>query len=237
MAGLAVWEAVGRLWAIRFLPPCSAVLEAAVRMVRSGEIGASLLHSLGNLALGFSLAVSVGIPAGIALGRSRAAADAFGPVLIAMLASPKLLFLPLLYAVFGVSRDAQVAIIFLSAVFVIAAHAQSGVRTVDQRMVEMARAFCASPRQLFWKVVLPGSLPLALAGVRLGMGRAVAGMISGEMFITVYGLGATLRLHGDRFDSTGVFAVLLVVAAVAVGCTGAVGAVERRLMRWTGPVG
>jgi NitT/TauT family transport system permease protein len=99
----------------------------------------------------------------------------------------------------------------------------------------MALVFGANRRQLFWKVLLPGSLPLTLAGVRLGMGRAVAGMITGEMFITLSGLGAQLRTYGNRFDAASVFAILLVVVAVALVCSLAVRRVERRLTRWAGP--
>jgi NitT/TauT family transport system permease protein len=67
------------------------------------------------------------------------------------------------------------------------------------------------------------------------MGRAVTGMITGEMFITLIGLGARLRAYGNRFDAAGVFAILLIVVAVALICSHAVRHVERRLTRWTGP--
>jgi NitT/TauT family transport system permease protein len=168
------------------------------------------------------------------MGRSRRVECALDAVLVGMLASPKLLFIPVLYAFFGVSRNAQIAVIFLSGVFVIAANTMSAIQTVDRTLVEMARAFGASRRQLFWKVLLPGSLPLTMAGLRLGMGRSITGMITGEMFITMFGLGAELRRYGSRFDAAAVFAILLVVVAVALVCIQGVRAAERRLMRWAG---
>lgn len=235
LAGLVAWELSGRVWAIPFLPPFSTVLQTAVRMTLAGQIVGNLLFSLGNLALGYSLAVLCGVGVGLVTGRYRKAEYAVGPVLLAMLASPKLLFVPVLYSMFGVSRNAQVAVIFLSAVFIIIANTMSAVRTVDPETVQMARAFGATPRQLFVKVLLPGSLPLTMAGLRLGMGRAVAGMITGEMFITLFGLGAQLRTYGNRFDAASVFAILLFVVIVALICTNTVGLIERRLTRWTGP--
>jgi NitT/TauT family transport system permease protein len=233
--GLAAWEVCGRAWDIPFLPPVSTVLLTAARLAVEGEIAADLVNSLRNLALGYGLAVCVGVTAGLVMGRYRKAEYALGPVLAAMLASPKLLFVPVLYAAFGVSRSALVAVIFLSAVFIITANTMSGLRTVDRSIVEMALVFGASRRQLFARVLLPGSLPLTMAGLRLGMGRAVAGMITGEMFITLVGLGAKLRLHGNRFDSATVFAILLVVALVALTCTGLMRAAERRLTHWADP--
>jgi len=235
LAGLALWEIAARLWTIQFLPPFSTVVQTAVRMTLAGQIVGNLGFSLGNLAVGYGLALVVGIGVGLGAGRYRKIEYALDPILAGMLASPKLLFVPVLYVMFGVSRGAQIAVIFLSAVFIIAANTMSGVRTVDAATVQMALVFGASRRQLFWKVLLPGSLPLTMAGVRLGMGRAVAGMITGEMFITLSGLGAQLRTYGNRFDAAGVFAILLVVVAVALVCSRGVRHVERRLTRWAEP--
>jgi NitT/TauT family transport system permease protein len=235
LGGVALWEIAGRLWAIPFLPPFSTVLQTAVRLTLAGQIGGNLLFSVGNLALGYTMAVFCGVGIGLVAGRYWKAASLLDPVLAGMLASPKLLFVPVLYALFGVSRNAQIAVIFLSAVFIIISNTMSAVRTVDPAAVQMALAFGANQRQLFWKILLPGSLPLTMAGLRLGMGRAVAGMITGEMFITVFGLGAQLRAYGTRFDAASVFAILMIVVAVALICINAVRHIERRLTRWTGP--
>ena len=237
LAGLAVWEGVSRIWAIPFLPPFSTVLRTAVGMALEGEVLRDLAFSLGNLALGYGLAVCCGIGAGLMMGRHRKVAYALDPLVTVMLASPKLLFVPVLYALFGVSRSAQIAVVFLSAVFIIVANTASAVRTVDPAAVQMALSFGASRRQLFWKVLLPGSLPLTMAGLRLGMGRAVAGMITGEMFITVFGLGARLHTYGNRFDAASVFAILLFVVAVALICGQAVRLAEQHFTRWTTQTG
>jgi NitT/TauT family transport system permease protein len=126
-----------------------------------------------------------------------------------------------------------VSIVFLSAVLIIVVSTKSGIRNVDKGCVEMAQAFGANERQIFWRVLLPGALPLTMAGLRLGMVRAVKGMISGEMFIALLGLGALLRRHGNRFESERVFAILLVVVGVALACSAIVGTIERRIVGWT----
>ena len=107
-----------------------------------------------------------------------------------------------------------------------------GIQTVDPGLVEMAGAFGASERQLFLKVLLPGALPLTMAGLRLAIGHAVRGMITAEMLVALFGLGALLRTYGGRFDAERLFAVLLVVIGAALVCTYAVKAVERRMTRW-----
>ncbi len=234
-AGIILWEVVGRFLQLNFLPPFSRVLGTTFSMIQSGQILPPLAASLAALAVGYGLAVSSGIGLGLLMGRYRKIEYIFDPYINVFLATPKIALVPILFALFGVHRSVQVAVVFLSAFFIIVVNTMSAVRTVDATYVEMARSFGARESQLFWKVLLPGSLPLTMAGVRLGMGRAVKGMINGEMFIALFGLGALLRKYGSRFDAERVFAVLLVVVAVALVCTSLVRVVERRLTRWTEP--
>jgi NitT/TauT family transport system permease protein len=204
-------------------------------MIAGGEILRYLAASLGALVLGYGLAVAAGVTVGLLMGRYRRVEYVLDPYVNALLATPKIVLVPLLFALFGMSRSVQVAIVFLSAFFVIVINTMSAIRSVDSAYLEMARSFGASERQVFAKVLLPGSLPLTMAGLRLGMGRGVKGMINGEMFIVVFGLGGLLRTYGSRFDAEKVFAILLVVVGVALVCTSAVQAVERRATRWTEP--
>jgi NitT/TauT family transport system permease protein len=235
LVGVGVWELVGRLWQINFLPPFSSVLRASVSMIVSGQILGYLAASLVGLVVGYGLAAACGVTLGLLMGRYRKVEYLFDLYLNAFLAAPKIVFVPVLFALFGVSRTVQIAVVFLSAFFIIVVNTMSAIRTVDATYVEMARSFGAKERQLFLKILLPGALPLTMAGLRLGMGRAVKGMINGEMFIAIFGLGALLRTYSSRFDAEKVFAILLVVIVVALVCTSAVQYVERRVTRWMEP--
>jgi NitT/TauT family transport system permease protein len=235
LAGALAWEAVGQAWDISFLPPFSRVLAAAVEMTLSGQIVGNLALSLAGLAAGYALAVAAGVSVGALMGRYRKVEHALDPFLTGLLAAPKLVFVPVLYVFFGVGRGTQVAVVFLSAVFVIMLNTMNAIRTVDNSYVEMARSFGAQGRQLFWKVLLPGALPLTLAGLRIGIGRAVRGMINGEMYIALFGLGALLRRYGGQFNAEKVFAILLVVVLVALACSALFRAFERRLTHWAEP--
>ena len=231
--GVLAWEVLGRLLNYSFLPPFSNVLRATHELVTSGQILGYLAASLVSLVVGYALAVSSGVTLGLMAGRYRWVEHVIEPYITGFLATPKIVFIPILFARFGVGRGTQVAFVFLSAFSIIVINTMGGLRGVDANCVEMARAFGASERQIFWKVLLPGALPLTMAGLRLAVGRAVKGMVKGEMFIALFGLGALLRKYGSRFDSAKVFAIVLMVVCVALICTFAVRTVERRLTRWT----
>jgi ABC-type nitrate/sulfonate/bicarbonate transport system permease component len=233
LAGAAVWEVAGRALHYSFLPPFSNVLLAAARLIASGQVLGYLASSLLALLIGYALAVVSGVTLGVLMGRYRRVEYAFDMYIYALLATPKIALVPVLFAIFGVSRTVQIAVVFLSSFFIIVVSTMGAIRTVDATYVEMARSFGAKERQLFWKVLLPATLPLTMAGLRLGMGRAVRGMINGEMFIAVFGLGGLLRLYASQFDAEKVFAILLVVISVALICSSIVQAVERRVTRWT----
>ncbi len=235
LVGAAIWELAGRALHFSFLPPLSRVLSAALDLIASGQIAGHLAASLVSLVVGYGLAVAGGVTLGLLLGRYRWVELVVAPYVNAFLAAPKLVFVPILYTFFGLGRGVQVAVIFLNAFFIIVVNTAAGIRAVDASFIEMARVFGANEGQLFRKVLLPGALPLTMAGLRLGIGRAVKGMISGEMIITLFGLGALLRKYGSRFDSARVFAVLLVVVGVALLCTLLIQSLERRVTAWMEP--
>lgn len=236
LAGAVAWEVAGHILQYSFLPPFSHVVRAAGAMTVSGQIPGYLAVSLVSLAVGYGLAIVSGVTLGLLMGRYRSVEYVFDPYVSAFFASPKIVLVPILYALFGISRATQVAIVFLSAFFIIAINTKGGIHSVDETYVEMARSFGAREHQIFSKILLPGALPLILAGLRLGMGRAVKGMVTGEMYIAVFGLGGLLRTYGNRFDSEKVFAILLVVVGVALACSFAVQTIERRLINWTDTV-
>jgi NitT/TauT family transport system permease protein len=232
LAGLAVWEIAGRTLGFPFLPPFSTVLSAGLDLIRSPEVRRHLGVSLISLAVGFGLAAGLGLPVGALMGRFRKVEYFFDVYLHAFLATPSLIYIPILFALFGVGRGTQAAVVFLYAFFVIVANTMVGVRAGDPALTEVARSFGAGERQVFFRVILPGALPLVMAGLRLGMARAMKGMVNGEMFIALMGLGALVRTYGGRFDAVHVLGVLLLIVVVAVLGVGLIQALERRLTRW-----
>ena len=229
------WEVGGRLVRFPFLPPLSAVLAALWQLTVDGEILGNLAPSLLSLLLGYALATGLGMTLGALMARHPVLDRLLDGYLSAMLAAPNLIFVPVLAALLGVGRPTQVAVVFLYAFFPVTATTAAAFRLADGALVEMARAFGAGARQLFWKVLVPSSTPMILAGLRIGMVRAVKGMIAGEMLVAMSGLGALARIYGSRFDAERALAVLLVIVAVAVGAAGMVQTLERRRVNWMYP--
>jgi NitT/TauT family transport system permease protein len=226
------WEVGGRLVRFPFLPPLSAVLAALWQLTVDGEILDSLAQSLISLVVGYALAAGLGLALGALMARHSLLERVLDTYVSAMLAAPNLVFVPILAALLGAGRPTQVAVVFLYAFFLVTATTTAAIRMADGALVDMARSFGAADLQLFRKVLVPASAPMILAGLRIGMVRAVKGMIGGEMLIAVSGLGALARTYGSRFDAERALAVLLVIVVVALGGAGLVQALERRLVGW-----
>jgi NitT/TauT family transport system permease protein len=230
--GAVAWEIGSRLAQIPFVPSLGDIARAIWRMTLTGEIARSLGGTIQVLAVGYGAAVVTGVPAGLLMGRYRLLAYVFDPYLDALLAVPSVLLVPIFFGLFGLSRTTQAASVFLYAFVVIVFMTRSGLATLDRSYVEMARAFGASERQIFRQVLLPGALPTIMAGLQLGIGRAVRGTINAEMLIGAFGLGALVRTYGGRFDAASVFALLAIVVGLALAANRAVHLLDRRLTRW-----
>lgn len=232
--GIVIWELLGHLWNQPFFPPFSAVLVRLGELTADGRILGNLANSLLNLAFGFGLSATVGIGVGMLMGAYRKVEMALDFYVYALLTAPSLVFAPLFFSMFGAanSRLSIIAVIVMYSLFIIIVNTTAAIRNVDRALVEMGRAYCANERQLFLKIILPAATPLIMAGLRLGVGRAVKGMINGEMFIAIVGLGAVVTSSGKRFDAAGVLAVLLVIIIVAMLAVKIVQLVDTRLTSW-----
>jgi NitT/TauT family transport system permease protein len=232
LGGALLWEAVGRGLRLAWLPPLSQVLADLQLLIAGGEILANLAASLQALAVGFTLSLVVGLVLGLLMGRYRRVEQAFEVYVNMLLVAPSMIFVPIFFAVFGLSDATRVAVIFTYTVFVIIINTTTGIRTVDPALVEMARSFGASERKILLRILLPGALPLVFAGIRLGMGRAIKGMVNSEMFITFIGLGALAERYGAQFQSSKVFAIALVVLFVALVANWIIQRLDDALTHW-----
>lgn len=234
LVGALAWEVIGRVADVPYFPPLSAVLVRLVELTLDGQIIGNLASSLVNLAIGFSISIVFGILIGMAMGAYRKVEMALDFYVFALLTAPTLVLAPLFFAIFGSSnpRPTIIGVIILYAIFIIIVNTTAGIRSVPAPLVEMGRSYCANDRQLFLRIILPAATPLIMAGIRLGMGRAVKGMINGEMFIAIVGLGAVVKKAGIRFDSEAVLAVLILIIVVALILTKLVQIVDQRLTGW-----
>jgi len=228
----AIWEIAGRSGNAHLLPPLSKVATTWIHLLVSGDLLRALAVSFQALALGFALSVVLGVPLGLLMGRYRRL-DAFLELyMTALLAVPMISFIPFLVIAFGLGLHSRVWIVFLFAFVIIAINTAAGVRNVDPTLTEMARSFGARESELFVKVILPAALPMIMAGIRLGMGRAVLGMVTGEMILAAVGFGAMLMTFSASFNSSALFATLLTIVLLAVALLAAIQYLDRRLTPW-----
>ena len=231
-AGMLVWELIARAWNVVFFPPFSTVVARLVELTLDGKIVESLLGSLTNLIIGFAISVVFGVGLGMLMGAYRKVDMALDVYVYAMLTAPSLVFAPIFFAIFGLGRASILGVVIMYSVFIIIINTVAAIRTVPIGLIEMGRSYCATERQLFFKVILPAALPMIFAGLRLGMGRAVKGTINGEMFITAVGLGAVVISAGRRFDAATVLAVLLVIIIVALVGVKVIQLIDARMTSW-----
>lgn len=232
IAGILLWEIIGRALQFPFFPPISDVVAAWLEILGTGELINELLTSLRGLFIGYSLAVVLGLTVGTLMGRFRKVEYFFNPFIDINLSTPTLVYIPVLFALFGVSNLTVIVIVFMYSFFIIVVNTVTGIKKADPSLLEMGRSFGASERQLFRKIMVWDALPLIMAGVRIGMSRAVKGMINGELFIALVGLGARLKYYSGSFNIEKVLAMLLTIIVVAVFLTAVVQAIDRRLTGW-----
>ena len=225
--GLA-WEAAARNTVTLLLPTATGTLVAAARLTVSGEFWQALWISNQALLAGFPVACAAGVLLGLALGRSRTLARWLEVHLHILLVLPMTAVIPLIVIAFGFGLRSRAIVIFAFAFPIIAVTVQAGLETVDARLIAMARAFCATERQIWWHVLLPAALPAVTTGVRLGLARGITGMVAVEITLIAVGLGQLLLQFRDNFDAASLYATVFIVMAEAVVLMRLAAAVERR---------
>lgn len=232
LVGAIAWEVVGRALDVSVFPPLSAVLERLAELITDGTILSYLATSLTNLAIGFSVSLVFGLTLGLLMGVYRRVEMALDIYVRAMLTAPSLVFAPIFFTLFGLDRITIVGVIVLYSTFIIVLNTAEAVKGAPRSLVEMARCYGAGDRFVMRRVIVPAALPLIMAGVRLGAGRAVKGMINGEMFVAVVGLGGVVMTAGRNFDAETVLAVMMLVVVLAFVVVWLVERVDQRLTSW-----
>jgi NitT/TauT family transport system permease protein len=235
---LVVWEAVVRLgWANPFfISQPSAVALSLIQSARSGELWRHLAVSLREFGIGYGASVVIGVLAGALAGRFRTVEYVLDPFLWFLYSAPLIAFYPIFVLWFGLGMPTVIVITFLLSVTQITANTLRGIQGVNPALLRAARSFGATERDLLWKVVLPASVPMVIAGLRLGIGRALMGVVVGELFGATAGLGFSIAYYGALLKTTDMIASLVVIVVLGVLCTQTLSAVEARFSSWrTGP--
>ena len=188
--------------------------------------------SLMEFSAGLALALLIGAPLGVLLGWYGRLRAMFDPLLTAVYATPRVAFVPLLILWLGIGVQSKIAVVFLGAVFPILINISAGLRSLDETLVRCARAFGANNRQLFVTVALPSSLPFLVAGMKLAIGRALVGVIIGELVASNAGVGHMMSVAGATFQTDKVFVGVILLAGFGWTTTALIGWLEARFNAW-----
>jgi sulfonate transport system permease protein len=233
LAFLAAWEIAPRLGIVdaTYTSQPSRVIAASLEIVPSGRFLHDVGVSLWEFAVGFSLAIGVGVPLGLLLGRFAVLRYLLDPPIMAIYATPHLALLPIIVVWLGIGMQSKIAVAFLGGVIPIVVNSMAGVRGVERSWVTAARSFCAGEWDVFVKVILPASLPGVIMGIRLGVSRAVMGVVVAEMYQSQAGIGSEIMRYGSEFRTDYLLFNVLLVSVFGFTATWAVRALEERL--WT----
>ncbi len=234
-AGLAIlggWEVLGRsINPLLFAPP-SAVARAAVEVIASGELWRYLSVSLKVFAIGMSLGTLAGVLLGVAMARFRVLDLSLEPFVIALYSTPMVALIPLLVIWMGFGDRAKATVIFLFALFPILLNTYQGVRSVEPKLLEVARSFRSSERALWMDIVLPSSLPFIVAGIRLALGRALVGMVVADLYTAVSGVGYLIARYAQTMQTDRLLVPVVTLSLLGVTLVQGLRWLERRMAPW-----
>src|SRR5262244_602383 len=237
---LIIWELVGNVFQWinpMFMSSPSLIFKAAVQLFVSGEIYHDLYVSGIEFLGGYFLAVAVAIPFGIMVGWYKRMSYIFDPFINAMNATPRVALLPLVIIWLGIGILSKVGIIFLGAVFSILINTRDGVKTTPVNLLNAARSFGASEWMVFKTVVVPSTIPFILTGLRLAVGRALVGVLVGELYAATAGIGFMITVAGATFQTDKVFVGVLIFALSGMIGMELLTKLERRFDKWRPQVG
>jgi ABC-type nitrate/sulfonate/bicarbonate transport system permease component len=231
---LAIWQAMWSAGKISplFMSGPSAIAKRFHDDLLHGNLLNDLAYSGKNFAIGFILAVVAGVLLGVIVGWYKRVEMLAGPFLNALYATPRVAMVPLIIIWFGIGMWSKVFIVFISAFFPVLVNTIGGIRAIDRDLLRAARAFCASDRQIFTTVAIPGAVPFILTGIRQGVALGLIGVVVGEMFGGSQGIGFMVAYGGQTFATDTLFVGVLIIAFAGIVLTSLAEQLEKRFSRW-----
>ena len=233
---MSVWEIVGRLTNPLFFAPVSDIVAEFVKAMLDPRqrLLYGFLESLSLLVPGFVIGSLCGVAIGVLMGRRDFAFQLLDPYVNVLYNTPRVVLIPIFMLWLGTGNAMKIMVVVLAAIFPVIVNTMIGVRDVSAQLTEPARSFRASESQLLRKVVLPSALPFIIAGVKLGLGRALTTVVVAEMFVSVSGLGGILYSSATTYQTAKMFVPALILAAMGIAIDGLLSRLERATVRWYG---
>lgn len=211
-----LWQAGANRSNALMIPGFFETMAAASRMLITGEFWNAMLISNQSLVIGFSLAIVTGIPIGAAMGRFRILEKLTEPIVSILLVTPMAAIIPLIMMAIGIGLTSRVLLVYVFSVVMILVQTKTGVRQTDAALIEMSRAFGASEFKIWREILLPASVPSIMTGIRIGLGRAITGMVIAELLLVSVGLGGLVLRYRGFFRAADMYALIILIVAQAL---------------------
>ena len=224
-----LWEAIGRLELTFFVPAFSTVIMTLIELVQTKVFQKALSETAYAFSVGIGASVLIGIPTGILMGKSRLLDEMLLPWVNIFISAPLTALVPVLMVLFGFGTKTIIITTALFAIWIIILNARAGVMQINRSFVEMARSFGAGPFTAFYKIYFWAAMPEILGGVRIGVIRAVKGVIIGQLLVSIVGFGALFELYSSNFLMAHFWAVLLVLFTLAFAIAEFLSFLERKV--------
>jgi NitT/TauT family transport system permease protein len=231
---LVLWEVICQLELVPplFLPAPSSILLAGWDMLTSGELHENVLASLFRIAVGYAIGAVCGIVFGLLLGFSRWVDAVLTPIVYSIYPIPKIALLPLIILWLGIGETPKFTMIALGVFFPVVINTYSGVKNVDPIWIKAAVTFGSSHLNVIRKVILPGSLPMIFAGLKLAAGTSLLLLVSAEMIAAQQGLGSMILHYGNLMITTKLMVGVLILSLLGLLFNRGLQWLEHKLLPW-----
>ena len=227
-----IWQVYATAADSLLIPTFTETVQGVITLLTRPETYEAFFISNQALVIGFTAAVLVGIPTGLAAARYTTFEGALDPYLSILLVTPMAALIPILLMSLGIGIEARVLLVIVFSIPVIIVNSRTGVRQVDAGLIEMATSFGATERQIWRKVLLPGALPSVMTGIRLGLGRGITGMVIIELLMVAVGIGYLILEFRGFFQSGLLYGTVILVVLEALILISIVRWIEHRLAPW-----
>jgi ABC-type nitrate/sulfonate/bicarbonate transport system permease component len=233
---LAIFGLIWQAWATQanllLIPTFTETVQGVGTLLLNPDTFGAFLVSNQALVIGFAISVILGIVLGLGAARFSKIEGFVDPYLSILLVTPMAALIPILLMSLGIELSSRVFLVIVFTIPVIIVNTRTGVRQVDPNLIEMATSFGAKEREIWQKILLPGSLPAIMTGIRLGLGRGVTGMVIIELLMVAVGIGGLILKFQGQFASDLLYALVILVVLEALLLVSAVRFLERKIAPW-----
>jgi NitT/TauT family transport system permease protein len=226
---ILLWEIAGQLELAFILPPFSAVVEELFVLAQRADFQEAAMQTFKAFVIGMTIAITMGVLIGFAMGTSKVANSVLGMWVNIFASAPLSSLVPVLMLLFGLGQTTMIVVVVLFSTWIIALDTYAGVQHISPSLKEMGQSFLANRWQLYTKVLFWAALPEILAGIRMGLIRAVKGIVIGQLLVSIVALGRLFRTFSDNFQFEEFWALTILLFIFALGFSSLLGWFEQRV--------